>query len=437
MIADRYIRRTVEAVALLSPFMGTLIGGFPISIIDFMMPLFVLILLTGGIAASPMAIFYFAYIAICILSPLAQADVIGLGDIARSAISAARQISIFAPFMLVFCIRDLDEDYIKRIVRLALIGLFISVLAGLFMHYAGITVQESQRFWERSLGRYSASSRAGGLSGNTGAYGLTIVAFAMTAFVLMPATGQKVGRGFAWASVAMILLATFLSSSRGGMLQLLLLVAPLVALGRIKISPAPVLGICIVAAGGTLLFALADVPLPISLNSVAFQRLDFLNLSGSGQFLDSTRATLFQQAIAALPDYWLFGVGYKRQLDALELLIDNSFLLILLETGAIALLFFSLFWAFLLYRTLTLMRRERVLSVVLLFVWLSVMVRMMISAVHTNWSTMPVIYLLMALLLRASALRADRLAAQRRGAPPAAGASARDPDGDPAPLGAA
>ena len=29
MIADRYIRRTVEAVALLSPFMGTLIGGFP------------------------------------------------------------------------------------------------------------------------------------------------------------------------------------------------------------------------------------------------------------------------------------------------------------------------------------------------------------------------------------------------------------------------
>ena len=37
MIADRYIRRTVEAVALLSPFMGTLIGGFPISIIDFMM----------------------------------------------------------------------------------------------------------------------------------------------------------------------------------------------------------------------------------------------------------------------------------------------------------------------------------------------------------------------------------------------------------------
>ncbi|SDW70250.1 hypothetical protein SAMN05444336_102135 [Albimonas donghaensis] len=437
MIADRYIRRTVEAVALLSPFMGTVIAGFPISIIDFMLPLFLLILFTGGIAASPVAGFYLAYIAVCLVSPLFQAGDIGLGDIARSMIAAMRQVSIFAPFFLVFCIKDLDEAYIQRIIRLAVIGLFISVAAGLFMHYAGISVRDSQQFWERSLGRYSASSRAGGLSGNTGAYGLTIVAFAMALFVAMPATDQKVSRPFAWISAGMIVLATVLSSSRGGMLQLLLMVAPLVILGRIKIGPTPVLALGLAISGGVLLVSLSGGALPISFDSVIFQRLDIFNLSGSSQFLDSARASLFARAIDSLPDYWMFGVGYKRQIEALQMVVDNSFLLVLLETGAFALIFFSLFWLFLLYRIVTLMRRERILSVVVLFIYLSVIARMMISAVHTNWSSMPVIYLLMALLLRASALRADRLAAQRRGAAPTAGASARAPDGGPAPLGAA
>lgn len=413
MIADRYIRRSVVAVALLSPFMGGLVAGFPISIIDLMMPIFILVMFTGGLAASPMSGFYFAYIGVCVVSSLAQLGEVGFGDVARSAIGAVRQIAIFAPFMLVFCVKNIDEAFIARVVRLAMIGLCISVLAGVFMHYAGLSVAENQQFWQRSFGRYTSSSRAGGLSGNSGAYGLTVVAFAMAVFVAMPATGQKVGRGFAWFSALIVLIATYVSSSRGGLVQLLLLLAPLIMLGRIKVAPGAVLIGLLAVSGMVLLFALTGTPLPIDTSSTAFQRLDILNLSGQSSFLDSTRGELFSRAIATLPDYWLIGVGYKRQIEALELLVDNSFLLILLETGVFALLFFSLFWLALLYRIVSQIRRERVLSVVVLFIYASVILRMMVSAVHSNWNAMPVIYLLMAVLLRASILRGDRLAAEQ------------------------
>ena len=437
MIADRYVRRTVEAVALLSPFMGGLVAGFPISIIDLMMPIFVLVMLTGGLAASPMAGYYFAYIGMCLVSSLLQIGEAEFGSIARSAIAAIRQIVIFAPFMLVFCVRNIDEAFIARVVRLAVIGLCLSVVIGLFMHYAGITVAENQQFWQRSLGRYTSSSRAGGLSSNTGAYGLTVVAFAMAVFVAMPATGQKVGRTFAWFSALIVILATYVSSSRGGMLQLLLLVAPLMLLGRVKVGPGAVLIVLLAISGIALLFALTGRELPVDVNSVAFQRLDILNLSGESSFLDSSRAELFRRAVAMLPDYWLTGVGYKRQLEALELVVDNSFLLILLESGVFALLFFSLFWLALLYRILVQMRRERVLSVVLLFIYASVVLRMMVSAVHTNWNAMPVIYLLMALLLRASILRGQRLAAAQPAARAAESGYGRTLDGPaPPPLGA-
>ena len=133
------------------------------------------------------------------------------------------------------------------------------------------------------------------------------------------------------------------------------------------------------------------------------------NLVSSGRV--ETWATLFS-ILRQYPQYLLFGVGYKTlpftRLFHQEIVTDNGFLNLLVETGLLGLGGFLIFSTAILKSFWTLTRRTSGIalfwSALILSLWFGECVQMLATDAHTYWRSMAVLVALTALVLN----RTDR-----------------------------
>ena len=408
---DGASRDYVKFLALVSPVGGFYLGSTSITIFEFMAPLLLWFSLRGSRQMPQFTLFYVIYCVISVLSAALVFMLDGAGFGVRTFAVALRQFLLFSPFLLVFGIRDFDLKLAQEVNNRFLIGCGAAMLGGLALHFLGIQVQDNQQMLWLERGA-SPVLRAGGLVGNSGSFGLQAALWFTSWFLVRPALGQKMPAAMSLAVAALTGAALYYSASRGGVLQLAAAMGIGVISGAIRVRAGAVLG----ALGLSLVatFAVMAGAIRINTESAGFTqlaRLDFLNLSGQGQFADSVRLRLFGYFIDIFQDNALMGIGYKMTLPKFGEPLDNAFLLAFFETGVIAGALFAMFWAGLLAFFARRSLYESWFAPIGLALCASFVLRMMVMGAHTTWNAAPGFFILAAILVRLTEQRARLLQA--------------------------
>jgi hypothetical protein len=262
------------------------------------------------------------------------------------------------------------------------------------------------------LGNFrGAVYRAGGVIGNSGAYGQLTAIFGIL-LAMAGAVGLRLSPALRGAGWVMVVAAFLVSSSRGGMVMLII---GLMVIGALNIRLAIGYAATGVISVVTLLLLVFVVG---SENQQAFfwlslSRLDFLNLTGESQFAQTVRLQTWAQLWPRLFDIPLFGYGYKSFEEYYGQFVDNSFMLAWIETGPLGFMLFTMFWILLSIRLLAdWFTFRHPLTLAALGLLAGFLVRMQTGGAHSSWSDSPLVFLLMGLALRVAAMK--REAAARR-----------------------
>lgn len=411
---DGASRDYVKFLALVSPFGGIYLGATSITIFEFMAPLLLWFSLRGSRQIPQFTIFYILYCVISVLSAALVFLMDGAGFGIRTFAVALRQFLLFSPFLLVFGIRDFDLKLAQEINDRFLLGCAVAMIGGLVLHFMGVQVHDNQQMLWLERGA-DPVLRAGGLVGNSGSFGLQAALWFTSWFLVRPALGQKMPTALSIAVAAVTAAALYYSASRGGVLQLAAAAALGMASGAIRVRAGTVLGalgLALVATFGVMAGAIR-----INTDSAGFTqlaRLDFLNLSGQGQFTDSVRLRLFSYFVDIFKDNALMGIGYKMTVPKFGQPLDNAFLLAFFETGVIAGLLFVVFWAGLLFFFARRTMFENWFAPIGLALCASFMLRMMVMGAHTSWNAAPGFFILAAVLIRLTEQRTRLIDAARQ-----------------------
>ena len=165
------------AVPLLPP---VHIGGVPIGPLDLLTPLSVaLIVLNGRVNLSPAHLALSFYAAVIIVSCF---WIEPSGAQASSFLRAVRFLEIITPFFLAATIRP-PHDVLRRLYRWALMGMGVSVVAGIVLFLLQIPLG-SQKVYRYPTGH--VLFRAGGVFGDSSAYGHLTSTWLALGFLVLP-----------------------------------------------------------------------------------------------------------------------------------------------------------------------------------------------------------------------------------------------------------
>lgn len=397
---DGASRDYVKFLALVSPFGGFYFGTTSITVFEFMAPLLLWFSLRGTRQIPQFTIFYIAYCVIAVLSSALVFLLDGAGFGIRTFAVALRQFLLFSPFLLVFGIRDFDLALARQVNDRFLLGCGVAMIGGMMLHFMGIQVQDNQQMLWLERGT-DPVLRAGGLVGNSGSFGLQAALWFTSWFLVRPALGQKMPAALSMTVAVVTAAALFYSASRGGILQITAAMVLGLASGAIRVRAGAVLG----ALGLSLVATFAVMAGAIRINTdgaefTQLARLDFLNLSGQGQFTESVRLQLFEYFIDIFQSNALMGIGYKMTVPKFGQPLDNAFLLAYFETGIIAGTLFVAFWGALLFHFVRRSMFESWFAPIGLALCASFVLRMMVMGAHTAWNAAPGFFILAAILIR-------------------------------------
>ena len=259
-----------------------------------------------------------------------------------------RLVTSFLPFLLFDQITNYSEKNLLLFLRLFLTGLSIAVIAGLVMFIFGIELRDGQqKLWYDG----GSMARAGGLTGNSGGFGYVSALFTSYLWIDRSVSKKPMNVIAFYILIFVGLAGIILSSSRAGLLFLIvmfavLLIVKIIFLDRslIKIFFQSLIIVLLVAWVLSLGLQL-DNELAFFL-SRSLERLDILNLYGQDAYFQSVRFTNWPFIITEIQNNWFIGLGYKQFASNFEIYSDNSFIGIAIDGGVFALFFYALFWIF-------------------------------------------------------------------------------------------
>lgn len=287
-----------------------------------------------------------------------------------------------------------------------MVGGLVAILIGIFLHTFQIEVREGQqRLWMDG----ASMLRAGGLIGNSGAFGHMTSTWAVISMCYLLAVSKTKYRYIlAGGVVFFTLYVIFISSSRAAMLHLISAGAVFVVLFRIpKILRQWGVLAAVYGVLGIILLTCIMQCMP-SENSGGNSNALETNLkrfipgyggTSAGEFT-SNRAGNWPEYIEMMNEKILFGWGYKMGVRLHEESPDNSYLSVMLETGAIGFLCMSFFVIGIFYRLGTLYFARDPYACVLIPVCVGQLFNCFTSDIYTFWITMPVVFMLLGLVVQ-------------------------------------
>lgn len=374
------------------------VGG--IGAADMLMPISFMVVVfatrQGRLQLSHIALMLFIGVALLSLTQIRLR-----GDAIACAIRWVRLFGILTPFFFgLFIVVN------KKLINLAIvswiIGGLVAVLIGVVLHALQIEVREGQqRLWVNG----GSFIRAGGLIGNSGAFGHMTATWAVISVIsILHVWKNKYRHAMAAALILLAMYVVYVSSSRAAMMHIgvativTLFIIPIRRSTRQKMFAAATTGTFLVVA---LLLSIQVFPLGnLGSKSKALQsnlQRFIPGLSGDAGEFTSNRADNWPEYVEMMSESILLGAGYKMGVRMHEESPDNSYLSVMLETGVIGFFCMSLFVVSVFFRLSYLYFAGDPFAVVMIPVCCGQLANCMTSDIYTFWITMPIVFLLLGL----------------------------------------
>ena len=316
-----------------------------------------------------------------------------------------RLFGIVIPFFFGMFV-PVDNRLLTRAFRAWMIGGLVAILIGIFLHTFQIEVREGQqRLWMEG----GSMLRAGGLIGNSGAFGHMTSTWAVISMSYLLAVSKNKYRFLmAGGVVFFTLYVIFISSSRAAMLHLVSAAVVFAILYRIpKVTRQWSVLAGVYGLLGIVLLACIMQCLPSSKsggnsNAIETNLKRFVPGYGgtsTGEFT-SNRAGNWPEYIEMMNEKILFGWGYKMGVRLHEESPDNSYLSVMLETGAVGFACMSFFVVGVFYRLGVLYFARDPYACVLIPACVGQLMNCFTSDIYTFWITMPVVFMLLGLVIQ-------------------------------------
>lgn len=315
-----------------------------------------------------------------------------------------RLFGIFIPFY--FCLFiPVTDKVLKCAFSAWMIGGLTAILIGAIIHILQIEVRSGQqRLWMNG----ASMLRAGGLIGNSGAFAhMTSTWSVITAGYFLAVSKHRFRLVMAFAAILIFFYVIFISSSRAALLHLIAAGSLFCVLyqTRKKARQWFVLG-GVYSALAILLAVCVVQCLPN--NSVRANRSNALETNiqrfvpgyggSSASDFSSNRAENWPEYFSMMNEKVLTGWGYKMGVRLHEESPDNSYLSVMLETGAFGFLCMSVFVLSIFYQLFAGYFAGNPYSIVMLPVCIGQLANCMTSDIYTFWITMPVVFMLLGLV---------------------------------------
>jgi O-antigen ligase len=387
---------------------------------DLLMPIGGLVIFsfrrTGKIQTAHVALALFSFAA---LISLTQIDV--FRPLVDCTIRWVRLFGILIPFY--FCLFiPVNDKVLKCALSAWMIGGLTAIAIGIVIHILQIEVRAGQqRLWMNGC----SMLRAGGLIGNSGAFGhMTSTWAVITATYFLSVSKLKIRYLIAGGAVMMFFYVIYISSSRAALMHLFAAGGVFCVLWRVPkvLNQWLVLG----TVFGTLAIVFAvclSQCLPSNGSgggrSNAFETNMKRFIPGYGgtstSEFTSNRADNWPEYISMMNEKALTGWGYKMGVRLHEESPDNSYLSVMLETGALGFLCMSMFVVSVFYRLFMRYYAGDPYAIIMISVCVGQLANCMTSDIYTFWITMPVVFMLLGLVTqrRCESQTAPPVAAQQ------------------------
>lgn len=397
---DRALLAFLRAYALCVPLLYIRIGSGAYTFVDVAGPIALVFLATARFQRVNISyLFYIIYIFTAILSTLIS-PIATVGP--TNTLLAARLFFISVPFWLALTLQSPDERDLQRVVKWMTFGCAIALSIGLALNALGIHIQDSQKLWVHGQG---AIYRAGGLVGNSGAFGQTT---AMMAVLLVACNSLKIRLPpfFVPVGWSMFALGLVTSSSRSAVLMVLAFFLVVLTFNARYIGRALLVALIAILIIGALFAAVSSTQQEFLLESL--YRLDLLNISGNSTFTQSVRSQTWAYLVSEMGAIPLFGYGYKGFEKTLGQFVDNGFLLSWFEVGVLGTMMFLSAWISMSLRLLSdSLQRVSRFSYIGLGLLGAFLARMMTGGVQADWSNAPLVFLFLGLAMRDAQLQRE------------------------------
>ncbi len=319
-----------------------------------------------------------------------------------------RLFGIFIPFYFSLFV-PVNDKVVKCAVISWIVGGLVAIVIGILLHIFQIEVRAGQqRLWMDG----GSILRAGGLIGNSGAFGHMAATWSViTATFLVCVCKNRFRFVLAGAAIVLFFYVMIIASSRASLLHLMAAGLPFVILYRIpkKVHQWVTLAV-IYGVLGIILLACAAQCMPQS-SSGGSSNVVETNLKrfipgyggGSASEFTSNRADNWPEYIAMMNEKALTGWGYKMGVRLHEESPDNSYLSVMLETGALGFLCMSMFVVTVLYQLVCRYYAGDPYAVIMIPVCCGQLANCFTSDIYTFWITQPVVFMLLGLVTQRGA----------------------------------
>ena len=350
----------------------------------------------GKIQMSHIALTLFLLVALLSLTQIRSKS-----DAIACTIRWVRLFGILAPFFFGLFIA-VNKKLINHAITAWVFGGLFAVLVGVVLHALQIEVRAGQqRLWVDG----GSFIRAGGLIGNSGAFGHMTATWAVISVISILHVWKHKFRHFMAAGlIVLAMYVVYVSSSRAAMMHMgvativAAFLIPVCRKTRQKLAAVATIGVFGIV---TLMLLVQVAPLgEIGNKSKAVQsnlQRFIPGLSGDSSEFTSNRADNWPEYIEMMSDSILLGAGYKMGVRMHEESPDNSYLSVMLETGVIGFACMSLFVVSVLYRLILLYFAGDPYAVVMIPVCCGQLANCLTSDIYTFWITMPIVFLLLGL----------------------------------------
>ena len=285
------------------------------------------------------------------------------------------------------------------------VGGLLAIVIGILLYELQIEIRDSQqKLWMNG----GFQLRAGGLIGNSGAFGHLTATWCVTCVSALCVLGRSRYRFLLATAVLMVCVySVYIASSRAALFHLVMGLTTFALLVRTPLAWRKQLLTFALFAGLalTLLFCLSQLMTPPraeASNPVITNLERFIPGWNGGDMNEftSNRADNWPEYIAMMSRSWLLGSGYKTGVRMHEDSPDNSYLSVMLETGVLGFTCMSLFVVSVLYRLVTLYLAGDKYAAVMIPVCVGQLAHCLTSDIYTFWITMPVVYLLLGFVIQ-------------------------------------
>ncbi|MEM7312405.1 MAG: O-antigen ligase family protein [Planctomycetota bacterium] len=372
---------------------------------DFLMPFGVLALLLMR-RKAPLQVSHLALMAFMFAALLSLTMIPSPSLALACGLRWLRLISIVVTFYFGLFILPKNE-HLNQVLWNFGVGGLIAAIVGIVIYNMQMEIRVGQqRLWTEE-GSYL---RAGGLIGNSGAFGHLLATWCVVSVgALVHVARFRYRHGVAIGIFAVAIGTIYVASSRAAMLHLItafttmLLVSKASRSFRKHLVVVGALGVLAIVLLSCLSQVFKSDEKPSKSSASLARFIPGLNGGDLNEFT-SNRADNWPEFVKMISKSWLLGTGYKTGVRMHEESPDNSYLSVMLETGGIGFTCMSLFVISLLYRLMVLYAAGDAYATLMLPACVGQLTHCLTSDVYTFWLTMPIVYLLLGMIIQRSAL---------------------------------